>query len=46
MAIKLEGEGGKAIMAWPLVEDFFCGFPWGLSGMPGLSKELIFQALI
>ena len=27
MAIKLEG-GGKALMAWPLVEDFFfCGFP-------------------
>ena len=27
MAIKLEGGGGKALMAWPLVEDFFCGFP-------------------
>ena len=23
MAIKLEGVGGKALMAWPLVEDFF-----------------------
>ena len=23
MAIKLEGEGGKSLMAWPLVEDFF-----------------------
>ena len=21
--------GGKALMAWPLVEDFFCGFPLG-----------------
>ena len=31
MAIKLKGEGGggKALMAWPLVEDFFCGFPIG-----------------
>ena len=28
MAIKLEGGGGKALMAWPLVEEFFfCGFP-------------------
>ena len=27
MAIKLEGEGGKAFMAWPLVEELFCGFP-------------------
>ena len=27
MAIKLEG-GGKALMAWPLVEEFFfCDFP-------------------
>ena len=23
MAIKLKGGGGKALMAWPLVEDFF-----------------------
>ena len=23
MAIKLEGEGVKALMAWPLVEEFF-----------------------
>ena len=23
MAIKLEGGGGKALMAWPLVEEFF-----------------------
>ena len=23
MAIKLEGGGGKVLMAWPLVEDFF-----------------------
>ena len=21
------GGEGKALMAWPLVEDFFCGFP-------------------
>ena len=29
MTIKLEREGGgKALMAWPLVEDFFCGFPY------------------
>ena len=28
MAIKLEGGGGKALMAWPLVEDFFGGFPY------------------
>ena len=29
MAIKLEGRGGKALMAWPIVEElfFFCGFP-------------------
>ena len=28
MAIKLEGGGVKALMAWPLVEElFFCGFP-------------------
>ena len=27
---KLEGGGGgKAIMAWPLMEAFFCGFPKG-----------------
>ena len=27
MAIKLEGGGGgKALMGWPLVEDFFGGF--------------------
>ena len=26
MTIKLGG-GGKALMAWPLVEDFFCGLP-------------------
>ena len=23
MAIKLEGGGGEALMAWPLVEEFF-----------------------
>ena len=28
MAIKLEG-GGEALMAWTLVEDFFCGLPKG-----------------
>ena len=29
MAIKLEGGRGKALMAWPLVEEFFfCGFPY------------------
>ena len=27
MAIKLEGEGGKALMAWPIVEDFFAALP-------------------
>ena len=27
MAAKLEGEGVKALMAWPLVEELFCGFP-------------------
>ena len=28
MAIKLEGGGGNALMAWPLVEElYFCGFP-------------------
>ena len=28
MAIKLEGGGGKALMAWPLVEELLlCGFP-------------------
>ena len=30
MAIKLEGGVGRALMAWPLVEElFFCGFPKG-----------------
>ena len=29
MAIKLEGGGGKALMARPLLEElFFCGFPY------------------
>ena len=26
MTIKLEGEG-MTLMAWPLVEELFCGFP-------------------
>ena len=30
MAIQLEG-GGKTLMAWPLVEEFFCGFPKSIS---------------
>ena len=28
MTIKFEGEGGKALMAWPLVKELFCGFPY------------------
>ena len=28
-AIKLEGGGGQALMARPLREEFFCGFPYG-----------------
>ena len=31
MAIKLQGGGGKAFMAWPLVEDFFCAASLTLS---------------
>ena len=27
MAIKLEGGGDKALMAWALVEELFLGFP-------------------
>ena len=28
MAIKLEGGGGKALVAWPLGDElFFCSFP-------------------
>ena len=28
MAIKLEGEGVKALMPWQIVEELFCGFPY------------------
>ena len=28
MAIKIEGGGGKALMAWPFGEDFFLRFPY------------------
>ena len=30
MDIKFEGGGGKALVAWPLVDElvFFCGFPY------------------
>ena len=28
MAIKLEGGGGKALVARPLVDELFCGFPY------------------
>ena len=27
MPIKLTGRDGKALMAWSLVEELFCGFP-------------------
>ena len=27
IAIKLEGGEGKALIAWPFLEDLFCGFP-------------------
>ena len=28
MTINSRGGGGKALMAWPLVEELLCGFPY------------------
>ena len=39
MSIKLEGGGGKALMAWSLVEEVFCGFP-NREGSPLLDTPL------
>ena len=39
MVIKLEGEGGKALVAGPLKKEFVCDFPYLLS------RELIMLSL-
>ena len=42
MAIKLEGRGGKALMAWPLVEELFLRLPLGKPQKPLAIKIYFF----
>ena len=51
MAIKLEGRGGKALMAWPLVEEFFFAASLNSSDFPFFtylfaSKNLFYYYVI